>query len=145
MPMILLEQEIVFSFTRDKSRVGVGGFMRAASGTKSIKDSEPGPWTEVGGQGYWQQLAVREVHQTFSNNRLNLFALSFIHSTPHPPNCLISCIYLHPLPDFPRLSLACFTLPCYLETFLDVPCPRLCLPPISHCNNLDAFEIRGLF
>lgn len=44
MSLIFLEQEIVFSFM-DKSGEGVGGFMWAASGTKSIKDGELGPWT----------------------------------------------------------------------------------------------------
>lgn len=56
MSMIFLEQEIVFSFM-DKTGEGVGGFMWAASGTKSIKDGELGLRTEVGGQGYCQQLA----------------------------------------------------------------------------------------
>lgn len=37
MSTIFLEQEIVFSFMDE---VGVGGFMWAASGTKSIKDRE---------------------------------------------------------------------------------------------------------
>lgn len=92
--VIFLKQEIVFSFM-DKTGVGVGGFMRAASGTKSIKDREPGLWTEVGGQGYGMQLAEREAHQTCSKNRFNLFALSFIHSTPYPSDRLISCYYLH--------------------------------------------------
>lgn len=115
---------------------GVGGFMWAASGIKSIKDGEPGPWTGACGQGYCQQLAGREGLQTFSKNRLNLFALSFIQSTPYRSDCLISCYYPQTSPDLPCLS---FRRPHVLLPWKlsGEAWPDLCL---SHQDNLNVLR-----